>query len=245
MLRGLVIALLAANAVFFAWSQGHLAALGWPADTASEPQRLAQQIAPETVVLLNPPTPAAPVAAPVTEPVLAERPADSPATPAPEAAPTAPASPAAPPASTATACWKVDGLNPEQWAVWQGRIKDLELPDGAWRVSEEPGNGRWILYMGRYDAAQLERKKGELTRLGLTFQELRGGPWAFGISLGSFDSEAAAQDGLIALRPQGVRTARVQPERPDLKRYNLRLEAITKAQYDAMPANGKRLQRCE
>ena len=54
MLRGLVIALLAANAVFFAWSHGHLAAFGWPANTATEPQRLAQQIAPDAVVLLTP-----------------------------------------------------------------------------------------------------------------------------------------------------------------------------------------------
>lgn len=233
MLRGLVIALLAANAVFFAWSQGHLAAFGWPADNTSEPHRLAQQIEPDAVVLLNPPTPAAPAA---TESVLAE-------------ASTAPAEPAAPsattPASSGTACWKVDGLSAEQWAVWQGRINELELPASAWSVNEEAGNGRWIVYMGRYDAAQLERKKGELTRLGLSFQELRGGPWAFGISLGTFDSQAAAQDGLVALRPQGVRTARVQPERPDLKRYNLRLDAITQAQHDAMPANGKRLQRCE
>lgn len=242
MLRGLVIALLAANAVFFAWSHGHLAAFGWPADTTSEPHRLAQQIEPDAVVLLNPPTPAAPAA---PEPVLAERPA----TPPVAEASTAPAEPAAPsattPTSTATACWKVDGLNAEQWAVWQGRIKDLELPSTAWSVNEEAGNGRWIVYMGRYDAAQLERKSGELTRLGLSFQELRGGPWAFGISLGSFDSEAAAREGLTALRPKGVRTARVQPERPDLKRYNLRLTAITEAQHDAMPANGKRLQRCE
>ncbi len=236
MLRGLVIALLAANAVFFAWSHGHLAALGWPANSAAEPQRLAQQIAPDAVVLLNPPAPA----------VVTERPAEPPTTPAPP--PEAPAAPAArtdTSADNATACWKVDGLSAEQWAVWQGRIKDAELPDAVWRVSEEAGNGRWMVYMGRYDAAQLARKKGELERLGLSFEELRAGPWAFGVSLGSFESEAAAQAGLEALRPKGVRTARVEVERPDLKRYNLRLSAITEAQHGAMPANGKRLQRCE
>lgn len=233
MLRGLVIALLAANAVFFAWSHGHLAALGWPAGTPSEPQRLEQQIAPQAVVLPNAPTPV----------VVAERPAE----PAPPPEPPAPAAPASTdkPANNTTTCWKVDDLSAEQWAVWQSHIKDTELPDAAWSVSESAGNGRWMLYMGRYEESQLERKKGELKRLGLEFQELRGGPWAFGISLGSFDSEAAARAGLEALKPKGVRTARIQPERPDLKRYSLRLSAITPAQHDAMPAKGKRLQRCE
>ena len=53
MLRTLVIALLLANAAFFAWTQGWLdAVVGSAAHAEREPQRLAQQVHPEAVRLL-------------------------------------------------------------------------------------------------------------------------------------------------------------------------------------------------
>ena len=53
MLRTLVIALLLANAAFFAWTQGWLdGVVGSSAHAEREPQRLAQQVRPEAVRLL-------------------------------------------------------------------------------------------------------------------------------------------------------------------------------------------------
>ncbi|MBC5782767.1 SPOR domain-containing protein [Ramlibacter sp. USB13] len=53
MLRLLVLVLLLANAAFFAWSQGLLLAWGLGPTRQSEPQRVAQQVRPETVRVLS------------------------------------------------------------------------------------------------------------------------------------------------------------------------------------------------
>ena len=53
MLRPLALALLLANCLYFAWAHGLLLALGLAPAQQSEPQRMAQQIAPDTVRLLS------------------------------------------------------------------------------------------------------------------------------------------------------------------------------------------------
>jgi hypothetical protein len=53
MLRLAVIVLLLANAGYFAWSQGHLRPWGWAPQEQAEPQRMNQQIRPETLQILK------------------------------------------------------------------------------------------------------------------------------------------------------------------------------------------------
>jgi hypothetical protein len=53
MLRLIVLILLLANGTYFAWSQGLLRAYGWAPLEQSEPQRLKQQIRPETIRILS------------------------------------------------------------------------------------------------------------------------------------------------------------------------------------------------
>jgi hypothetical protein len=53
MLRGFVLALVFLNGVYFAWGQGWLLPYGFGPATQSEPQRLAQQIKPESIELLG------------------------------------------------------------------------------------------------------------------------------------------------------------------------------------------------
>jgi hypothetical protein len=53
MLRLIVLLLLFANAAYFAWSQGVLAAWGLAPAQQSEPKRLAQQINPQAVRILS------------------------------------------------------------------------------------------------------------------------------------------------------------------------------------------------
>jgi hypothetical protein len=52
MLRALVVGLVLANGAFFLWSQGHLRGWGLAPVEQREPERLQQQIAPETIRLL-------------------------------------------------------------------------------------------------------------------------------------------------------------------------------------------------
>ena len=54
MLRFFVLLLLLANGGYFAWSQGHLASIGFAPTTQTEPLRLQAQIKPEAMRLLNP-----------------------------------------------------------------------------------------------------------------------------------------------------------------------------------------------
>jgi hypothetical protein len=61
MLRALVVLLLLANALYFAWARGWLGAP--PRHGEREPQRLAAQVAPEAVTLLPPPSASAAVQA--------------------------------------------------------------------------------------------------------------------------------------------------------------------------------------
>ena len=56
MLKGLVLLLVAANLAFFAWTQGWLAPmLKPPMSSEREPERMSQQLRPETVRLLDDP----------------------------------------------------------------------------------------------------------------------------------------------------------------------------------------------
>lgn len=54
MLRFFVLALLLLNGIYFGWSQGLLAELGFAPAQQSEPQRLTQQIKPDAVRILSP-----------------------------------------------------------------------------------------------------------------------------------------------------------------------------------------------
>lgn len=54
MLRSLVLLLVLANAGYWAWSQGLLAAYGFAPSVQAEPQRLTNQIHPEAIQLLTP-----------------------------------------------------------------------------------------------------------------------------------------------------------------------------------------------
>ncbi len=144
MLRWAVALLLLANGLYFAWTQGHLAAIGFPPSTdPREPRRLEQQIAPERVRLLNGPRGAEPPAgapapqpAPAPGPAPAAAPEQAPATapgadagagaapslvavPAASAPPVpAPAAPTSPPATAASAPPATVPAN-ESRACWQ------------------------------------------------------------------------------------------------------------------------------
>ena len=217
MLRLAVIALLLANAGYYAYTQGWLRSAGLVTPEQAEPQRLQQQIRPETLKVLraqgatnNPTPPPAPAAAPAADTAAS--------TPAPTAA--APAD--------AGECLQA-GIFDEKQATAL-RTAAASLPQGSWTLEPTPITGRWMIYMGRFDDQDtLDKKRAELRARKVDFDRA-GGTLEPGLSLGRFSTEEAAQRGLTALNAHGVRTARVILERQAATGFILKLPAVTDAQ---------------
>lgn len=265
MLRWLIALLLLANAGYFLWTQGHLAPLGLAPAVEREPERLQGQIRPEVQRLLNAPRNVVP--APAQAPAPAQPPPSDPDSPSVEASPTSapvPEPPAPEPevganlagqpttaADATRACWQAGAFTEVQADQLRAALPDLGLPASGWQLVEKRSNGRWIVYMGRYDnAEQLERKKIELRALKVDFRTVSAPGLGPGLALGTFSNEAAAQQALQSVVRGGVRTARVAQERAESLSFTLRLPAATPVQRSAVaslgaPMAGKTLQACE
>ncbi len=261
MLRWVIVLLVLANAGYFAWTQGYLDTLGMKPAEQREPQRLTQQVRPEALRLLNgpkadavpqvPPAPkAAPPATPVTRaPDPTPEPVPAPTAPAPEPPPVV--APAAPPAADSgpRACWQAGGFTEAQAELLRAELALLGLASSA-SFTEVRSGGRWIVYMGRYDnQQQLNRKKDELRALGVAYRELTAPGLAPGLALGTYSTEAAAQQARQKTERDGIRTAKVAQERAESVSANLRLPSISESQRVAIEGlgeamAGKRLQRC-
>ena len=258
MLKWAIWLLVLGNAGYFAWSQGYLDTLGLKPVEQREPQRMAQQVRPETLRLLNGPRPET---APVVSAPAPEAPAAvvvEPPLPAPSVSePVAPA-PAPPPSSTVAvaagsgprACWQAGGFTNDQAELLRAELALLGLPASGFSFTEVRSGGRWIVYMGRYDnQQQVDRKKDELRALGVSFREINAPGLAPGLALGTYSSEAAAQQALQKAERDGIRTAKVAQERAESQSVTVRLPAITDTQRAAIDGlgeamTGKRLQRC-
>jgi hypothetical protein len=224
MLRLVAIALLLANAVYFAWTQGYLAGLGLAPIQQSEPERLNAQIEPGTLRLLNGPRAEAEDLAQATDAQT-------------EVAP-------------ATSCWQASGFTVAQADALRAALGSTGLSEALWQFSEAKSSGRWIVYMGRYNDEQMEKKKGELRELKIEFREVNLPSAGPGLALGTFSSEESVQQALKDVARKGVRTARAALERTESVSWTLRLPAVTDEQRTAIdslgePLAGKKLQPCE
>lgn len=224
MLRLVVIALLLANAGYYAWTQGWLRSAGFMPAEQAEPQRVQQQIRPETLKVLrtqgsaSAPVPAPPPPAPTPSAAQAESGASA----------TASAATATTPPADAGECLQAGIFDDKQAAAL--RTAAAALPAGSWNLEPTPITGRWMIYMGRFDDQDtLDKKRAELRARKVDFDRA-GGTLELGLSLGRFSTEEAAQRGLTALSAQGVRTARVIQERQAANGFTLRLPAVTDAQ---------------
>ena len=220
MLRLLVLALLLANAGYFAWTHGLLASYGFAPAAQAEPQRLAQQIRPEAMRLLT-----------ATE----ARQLDS------------SASAAAP--LPAAECLQAGLFTPEQTTALRASLES-SLPIGSWSLESSTEPGRWIVYMGKYNSEDaLVKKRGELRGLGVSFEPLVNPALGPGLSLGHYGSQAEAERGLANAATRGVRTAKVVLERPEARGQLLKLPAVDaaiKARLEPLKPqlDGKTLQAC-
>lgn len=260
MLKWVIGLLVLGNAGYFAWSQGYLEPMGLAPADQREPQRLAQQVRPDVLRLLNGPRAETALAAPTPTP------APSPAAPVPAtAAPKPPAAivaePVVPtplPSVTAAVaagngprtCWQATGFTDEQAELLRAELALLGVPASGFAFTEVRSGGRWIVYMGRYDnQQQVERKKEELRALGVSFREITAPGLAPGLALGTYSTEAAAQQALQKAERDGIRTGKVAQERAESVSLTVRLPSITDTQQTAIDGlgeamAGKRLQRC-
>ena len=217
-----MLALLLANAAFFAWTQGLLADYGFAPLAQSEPQRLAQQIRPEAMQLIN--TGEAPQ--PASEPMAVTG-----------------------MTAGAAQCLQAGLFSDEQANALRPRLQAV-LPAGSWSLENSVEPGRWIIYMGKYASDDaLAKKRDELRLRGISFESLLNPALNPGLSLGHFSSQADASSELNKIAQRGVRTARVLQERPEVRGQWLRLAAVNPAlaaQLDTLKAqfSGKALQAC-
>jgi cell division protein FtsN len=191
--------LLAANGVLLAYSQG---VLGNFKGDEREPARMKGQLNTDKLVMVS----AARVAAPAPES----------ATP-----------------SELTACLEVGDFAAAESRRFEARLAPLGLGDRLTR--QELGASDPSSYMvnippqGSKDAA--DRKAGELQSLGVAnyFIISDSSAMKWGISLGVFKSEAAAQTQLAALNKQGVHSARVTARGGQAGKITFQLRSIDAA----------------
>jgi len=221
MLRLFALVMLLANAGYFAWSQGHLRPLGWGPVEQREPERLAQQLAPDKLRLDGaPPPPAAP-------------------SPAPAAPPT-----------EATTCLAVAGLSAEQASAVTAALTSADLDNSRWTLDESVLPERWIVYVGKFPSVDLlNRKKTELRSLRVEFRDVNAPALQPGLALGTYSTEAAAQTALQELGRAGVRSGKVTKEREEQRSVAVRLPALTDAERSRIEplvsqAAGKPLATC-
>lgn len=228
MLRLIVLLLVLANAGYYAWSHGLLAAYGFAPTSQAEPQRLAQQIKPEAMRILTP-TEARQIAS---------------APPVPQSAASTPTA-----TSSATECLQAGLFNEEQTLVLRERLVSA-LPSGSWALESSVDPARWLVYMGKYNSADaVTKKKAELRGLGVSFDVLTNASLEPGLSLGNFKTQAEANTELARIAKKGVKTAKVIQERAEQRGQMLKLPTVNAAlrtQLDAIKPQlaGKAFQTC-
>jgi hypothetical protein len=225
MLRLVVLLLVLANAAYWAWSQGLLAAYGLAPAVQTEPQRLATQIRPEAIRLLTPEEAKTVESGPLRVASAAE----NGQAPAPE-------------------CLQAGLFNEEQTAALRSAL-DTTLPPGSWQLESSVEPARWIVYMGKYTDEALAKKRAELRQLGVAFRPVTNAALAPGLALASFPAQADAEKELARIATRGVRTARVAQERAEVRGQILKLAAVDaalRAQLDDIKPQlgGKTLQAC-
>ena len=260
MLRIVFLLLVLSNAGYYLWSHGHLAGMGLAPVVQSEPQRLQEQIKPEALTLDKPAQVVNEASAQQAEPVADAKPEAKPETKPEEKSPEKPEAPVTTAAQDSKdtneakevkepeGCYQASGIEEKQADTIRRALAGKPAKD--WDLVASHKEGRWMVYMGKFpDTEFLDRKRGELRLMNIDFDRA-GGNLEPGLSLGRFSSEEAAQRQLASFVRQGVRTARVVQERPEITTYALRLpkatvsfknEVVTLAGKNLLP---KALQAC-
>jgi hypothetical protein len=140
-------------------------------------------------------------------------------------------------ATRLTGCLQAGPFDEAQSALLRPALESA-LPPGSWTLDGLVEPARWIVYMGRYASAELlAKKRTELAALNLHYEPLVDPALQFGLSLGVFETEAAATAALGGLSRRGVRSARVLQERAEARSVTLRVagaDAALRARLEAL-----------
>jgi hypothetical protein len=195
-LKFIFFSLLAVNAALFAYGQGYL---GHFSGNEREPQRLQRQLNVNQLKLVS-----AEQAHSAQAATVAAAAAASAEAPAAEPKPVAP-----------LACLEIGSFVLADARRFEARLAPLELGDRQSRRNL-PGTeiSSYIVHIppqGTKEGA--DRKAAELRGLGITnyYVISDNSPLRYGVSLGVFKTEGAAQNQLAMLVKQGVRSARITP----------------------------------
>ncbi|HOZ66038.1 MAG TPA: hypothetical protein PLH13_01235 [Burkholderiaceae bacterium] len=229
MLRLIVLLLILANGLYFAWSHQIFSELGWGKTQQTEPHRLQQQINPEHVQVLG---------------MNDLRVQDKPSNTSTSLAATSAKAP------VNAQCMQTGVYNDKQVELLRAKLSAL-MPPNSWRFDELAPQQNWLIYMGKYaNSSMFELKKAELKKMQLSFTAINEGAMALGISLGRFQNQVDANQSLNALSKRGIRTAKVVQEPITGKTYQVVFPAIGTDLIPKMNAltasfSGKSLQTCK
>ncbi|HET9823433.1 MAG TPA: SPOR domain-containing protein [Burkholderiaceae bacterium] len=201
MLRWLVVALVAANLGYWAWSAGWLnGPLGWGPAAQREPDRLAQQINPQALRVLGPGEAAAALAA-----ASAAR-------------------------QTSAQCLEAGPFTASALEGAEQALASL-LPERGWiRASRELGAQFGVVIGPLVGRDAVQKKEAELKALRVAYEEARlPGEREPALVLARFDARSAAEAELDNLAKRGVRTARVAATREAGVEWRLRLDNASPA----------------
>ena len=225
------------------------AANGWLGQSTprGEPERITNQINPQSLILDQQDPAASDAAAPTPLPVpLATLPpeplpapgstgsgavsavSDNVEAPAEEATPvpaSAAASPASPPMAVPTnpVCWSYTGLSEDDSARYLASLQAAGDDVSVSRLITDPAGNWWVHIAPAADRASAERRATSLRASGVSdlFIVRDEGPNLHAISLGQFRTEASANQHLADLRARRITDAIVMPRRPAV--YEIRL----------------------
>lgn len=209
MLRRIALLLLLANLLFFAWSQGWLTGVtGLRPHPDREPERLARQVRPETVVVLPP----APASAPAARPVGAA--ASATVADAPVCLEAGPFATGASVSAMAT----LRGVQPP-------------LPPGSWVEVTIERPGAWLVVLAKPATRDALAKRDEELKRARVAYEVLSTPeeHAGSLSLGRFNDREAAERALAQFGQRGIRPAKLVELQAASTIHMLRAERADKA----------------
>lgn len=185
MLRALVLVLVLANALFFAWTRGWLAPVAEPPQHGERnPERLAAQVRPESIGLLSPRAASAALSA---------------------------ARAASMAAGEGEECLEAGPFTAGDVAAAEALLVQAGLASTQWVQREQPRAATWALVLGPFPNADAQRSRSdELRKLNIAAVVLAEPPGLKGsLQLARYDSREAAEAALPAWAERGVRNARV------------------------------------
>ena len=201
----IVLCLLLANGLIWAWGQGHLQVLGWPAPGTTHTQQTTPQ-APDPVSVPIPATP---------EPAVAAEPVPVPETP------TDPFSNILANTVLPTGCWQARFWAQDQEAALRDIL--MQASDAIfWRLLPSHLEPRWVV-LTPSDANNAGLKQ-RLKRIGLDFRDTEP-PLPTGLIVGTFGTVDGAQSTLAELRARGENGFEVHQVRSEVPVWEIAIYA--------------------